>query len=214
MISNNANVSSKTLSKQKALLLKSSTRKIFRKLGSDSASLMVHRDAESLLSRQTDKLSKLSVVFSYDRELFSSKLYERVLRGSMKESLRRQQAGTKAMLPSQSTDHRITKDLEHSKRTSKIILLGADDSGKTTVMKQARILYGNRYSAEELEYHRDVINKNIFFSAEVINYTMEYCDIHPKQEKNQDIRKQLYTEVVYTRHKPLGPKLVELISSL
>jgi hypothetical protein len=52
------------------------------------------------------------------------------------------------MLPSQSIDHRIPKYSEHSKRTSKILLLGAGESGKTTVMKQARILYGNCYSAE------------------------------------------------------------------
>jgi hypothetical protein len=85
---------------------------------------MVHRDAEYLLSRQIDTLSKLPVVFSFDRELFSSKIYGRVLLGSMKYTLRRQQADTRAILPSQSIDHRILRELEHSKRTSKIYCLG------------------------------------------------------------------------------------------
>jgi hypothetical protein len=44
-------------------------------------------------SRFTDNLSKLSMVFPFDNIVFSSNVYERVFRGSLKASLRRQQNG-------------------------------------------------------------------------------------------------------------------------
>lgn len=54
----------------------------------DSASLIVHSDRSSLLTSYTDNLSKLSVRFDFDGELFSSKVYESVFRGPVKRSLR------------------------------------------------------------------------------------------------------------------------------
>lgn len=55
---------SNALSEQKSLLQKSSTRKLFRKVEHDSALLIALRDADSLLSCQTDTLSKLSMIFT------------------------------------------------------------------------------------------------------------------------------------------------------
>lgn len=43
----------------------------------DSESLIVLYDANSRLSHRTDTLSKLSMVFQFDGELFRSRVYER-----------------------------------------------------------------------------------------------------------------------------------------
>ena len=49
----------------------------------DSASLIVHRDTDSIATQITDHLSKLSYTFSFDREVFTSNVYERYFRGLM-----------------------------------------------------------------------------------------------------------------------------------
>jgi hypothetical protein len=83
---------SNTISDQKILLEKPNSRKVFKRVKDDTVSMYVHRDTASIYSRCTDTLSKISIVFSFDRDLFITKVYERALRGSLKPSLRRQQA--------------------------------------------------------------------------------------------------------------------------
>jgi hypothetical protein len=60
-------------------------------MSSDSASLMVHRDTTSIATQITDRLSKLSVAFSFDREVFTSNVYARFFRGLTKRVLRHPQ---------------------------------------------------------------------------------------------------------------------------
>jgi hypothetical protein len=76
------------------VLEKSSTQRVFRRVEKDSASLFVNRDADSILSRYTNKLSKLSIKFDFDGEPWVYPIYESFLRGAMKQNLRRLQADT------------------------------------------------------------------------------------------------------------------------
>jgi hypothetical protein len=68
---------------------KRSIRRALRQIKDDTSSLHVQRDAASLFSRYTDNLSKISMVFGFDRELFISKVYERALRGSLKQAIQK-----------------------------------------------------------------------------------------------------------------------------
>ncbi|KAL3471430.1 G-protein alpha subunit-domain-containing protein [Aspergillus californicus] len=78
----------RTLGEQKALLDRSSTRTVFHQMNQDSASMIVHRDADSIATRITDNLSKLSLSFTFDRDVFASRPYERFIRRFTKDSLR------------------------------------------------------------------------------------------------------------------------------
>jgi hypothetical protein len=79
------------MAEQKQLLEKSKTRSILLSARADSASLFVHLDATSFRSRLTDSLSKMSKVFDFDSAVFSTGVYHRVFRGSLKYRLRHQQ---------------------------------------------------------------------------------------------------------------------------
>jgi hypothetical protein len=68
---------------------KRSVSRALRQIKDDTSSLYVQRDASSLFSRYTDNLSKISMVFQFDRELFISKVYERALRGSLKQVIQK-----------------------------------------------------------------------------------------------------------------------------
>ena len=80
--------SSNTLAGQKAVLRTSSIRKNLDKMKGDSASLVVHYDSSSIVSKMTDNLSKLSMVFGFDSTLFVTNVYQRTLQTSYKQSLK------------------------------------------------------------------------------------------------------------------------------
>ncbi|KAK4210542.1 G-protein alpha subunit-domain-containing protein [Rhypophila decipiens] len=87
------------LSKQKGLLEESTTRRIFKKMEDDTASLLVHRDVDSLLAGTATSIrsSKRSIVFDFDSTLFLSRIYQRWIRGSVKKALLEQQNDKSAM---------------------------------------------------------------------------------------------------------------------
>ena len=46
-------------------------------------------------------------------------------------------------------DDELEQDREKAKKEIKLLLLGAGESGKSTIVKQMRIIHGNGYSREE-----------------------------------------------------------------
>jgi hypothetical protein len=197
------------------MLEKSSTRKVLRRVEIDSASLFVHRDTASLISQCTDNLSKLSAVFSFDRELFVSKVYERALRGSVKEALRRQQGDTQARMRSQAIDRRLEEDSKRLRRELKVLLLGSRESGKDEIVKQWKILHQNGYTAEELALYRLTIYNNVIDCAKALIGAMKQFEIHPERELNRAYCEFLLDySIDPDPNKPLGTKVGEAISSI
>ena len=178
----------------------------------DTASLFVHRDTDSFITRMTDNLSKLSVVFTFDRELFISKVYERAFRGSVKESLKLlQKDDAKAMKRSQATDRRpegsvkesfmlcredidalkksqaldrqIEEDWRQLRRECKVLVLGSEDSGKDRIIKKMKIIQNGYFG--ELEMYRHTIYKNLTDSIRSIILAMQQFEIEPEKEENK-----------------------------
>ena len=103
------------MSEQRQLLEKPKSRKSIERVKADSASLLVHRDSASFISRWTDNMSKLSHVFNFDTVLLSSRVYERIFRNSLKQSVRQQLPET------------------FSAPSHNVLLLGDDDLAKMTI---------------------------------------------------------------------------------
>ncbi|KAH7073815.1 hypothetical protein BKA63DRAFT_604128 [Paraphoma chrysanthemicola] len=80
-----------TLAEQRQLLERPRSRTVLQRVKDDSASLLVHRDSASFTTQSSDNLSRLSLVFTFDQEIFSSGVYHRVFRGTLKKGLRRWQ---------------------------------------------------------------------------------------------------------------------------
>lgn len=55
----------------------------------------------------------------------------------------------------------LKEDAENTNRTVKLLLLGAGESGKSTILKQMRIIHDVGYTTEERKVFRAVVYGNI-----------------------------------------------------
>lgn len=69
---------------------------------------------------------------------------------------------------SQRIDRELEEDSKRLRRECKILLLGSGESGKSTVVKQMKIIHQNGYSQEELKSWKLTIYKNIIESIQAI----------------------------------------------
>eukprot|EP00123_Amoebidium_parasiticum_P010835 comp20352_c0_seq2/m.25681 comp20352_c0_seq2/g.25681 ORF comp20352_c0_seq2/g.25681 comp20352_c0_seq2/m.25681 type:complete len:353 (-) comp20352_c0_seq2:393-1451(-) len=65
-------------------------------------------------------------------------------------------------------DQQIKADKEKLRNEVKLLLLGAGESGKSTIVKQMKIIHENGFSKEECLQFRDVVYGNIIFSMQSI----------------------------------------------
>ncbi|KAG8984258.1 Guanine nucleotide-binding protein alpha-2 subunit [Tulasnella sp. 427] len=85
--------------------------------------------------------------------------------------------------------HRIDKELvEDAKKTAKdckILLLGAGESGKSTIVKQMKIIHLNGFTPQALLFFRPVIYRNLVESAQDIILAMKKLGIDFVEPSNR-----------------------------
>ena len=86
-------------------------------------------------------------------------------------------------------NQQIQRDLKKHKRelknTKKLLLLGTGESGKTTFIKQMRILHGKPYSQDELDDFRSLVYRNIYIAVQVLIDAMETLGLQYEQAPDQ-----------------------------
>ncbi|CAD6579001.1 MAG: hypothetical protein CYPHOPRED_000773 [Cyphobasidiales sp. Tagirdzhanova-0007] len=79
------------------------------------------------------------------------------------------------------------RDLERRQATEiKILLLGAGESGKTTILKQMRVIHELGFTAEETEQYRRQVFMNIWDAMRSCLEGMQELDIRLSVESNRD----------------------------
>ncbi|KAJ1984784.1 guanine nucleotide-binding protein subunit alpha [Dimargaris cristalligena] len=72
----------------------------------------------------------------------------------------------------------------------KMLLLGAGESGKSTILKQMRLIHNGGYTQDERESFREIIFSNIIQSMHAILEAMEYMQItldNPESEHHAEV---------------------------
>lgn len=82
-------------------------------------------------------------------------------------------------------DRTIEEDAKRFKKECKILLLGSGESGKSTIVKQMKIIHQNGYSHAELLMFRPTIYRNLLESAEAVVLAMRKLDIQPALDANR-----------------------------
>ncbi|GAA5930111.1 hypothetical protein JCM1841_002315 [Sporobolomyces salmonicolor] len=82
-------------------------------------------------------------------------------------------------------DKQIDDDAKKLRRECKILLLGSGESGKSTIVKQMKIIHQNGYSRDEMMLFRLTIHKNILDSAQGLVLALRRFKMEPIEEVNR-----------------------------
>ncbi|KAJ1530094.1 hypothetical protein HK096_008452, partial [Nowakowskiella sp. JEL0078] len=80
---------------------------------------------------------------------------------------------------------REEKKSQHSRQLIKLLLLGPGESGKSTILKQFKLIYTSDFSSEEREQYRKVLVSNVLECAKRILNAMLALDIKWESEKRK-----------------------------
>ncbi|KAH7920556.1 G-alpha-domain-containing protein [Leucogyrophana mollusca] len=86
---------------------------------------------------------------------------------------------------SEDIDRQIQEDSRKFRKECKILLLGPGESGKSTIVKQMKILHQNGFSKEELMAYRSVIFRNVVDSAQTIVHAMQKLKLDCELPENR-----------------------------
>lgn len=84
-------------------------------------------------------------------------------------------------------DKQIEEDSKKFRKECKILLLGSGESGKSTIVKQMKIIHQNGFTEQERIEYRPVIYKNLTESAQAIVLAMSKLGVSPEDPTNRDI---------------------------
>lgn len=88
------------------------------------------------------------------------------------------------ILRSEAIDRGLQDDARRMRRESKILLLGSENSGKSTIVKQMKIIHQNGYTVEELAAFRLTIYKNVVDSAKAVVGALRQLEIDVEDPAN------------------------------
>ncbi|ORX35574.1 G-protein alpha subunit [Kockovaella imperatae] len=82
-------------------------------------------------------------------------------------------------------DRQLEDDMKKFKKECKILLLGSGESGKSTIVKQMKIIHQNGYSKDELLTYRMTIHKNVLECAQALIMAMRKLGVDPEEPSNR-----------------------------
>lgn len=81
-------------------------------------------------------------------------------------------------------ENELKRERLAERTTVKMLLLGAGESGKSTILKQMTLIHGSGYSKDERESYKEIIYSNTIQSMRVIMEAMENLSIAMGDEEN------------------------------
>ncbi|KAG1678550.1 Guanine nucleotide-binding protein G(q) subunit alpha [Nymphon striatum] len=84
----------------------------------------------------------------------------------------------------QEIERQLRKDKRDARRELKLLLLGTGESGKSTFIKQMRIIHGSGYSDDDKKAHIKLVYQNIFMAMQSMIKAMDMLKIQYKESDN------------------------------
>ncbi|CAO3644211.1 unnamed protein product [Cunninghamella blakesleeana] len=112
----------------------------------------------------------------------------------------------------QEIETQIKRDRAHLKSEIKMLLLGAGESGKSTILKQMKLIHDGGFTAEERESFKEVIFSNTMQSMRATLEGMDTLGLvfkNPGNEVHKRLIMEAHPQVDYMAH-----ELVEAIAAL
>jgi len=113
----------------------------------------------------------------------------------------------------QEIEKQLRKDKRDARRELKLLLLGTGESGKSTFIKQMRIIHGSGYSDEDKRSFIKLVYQNIFMAMNSMIRAMDTLNIQYKDPSNLENAKMV-KEVDYETVTTFERQYVDAISCL
>uniref|UniRef100_A0A9L0SVW3 Guanine nucleotide-binding protein subunit alpha n=1 Tax=Equus caballus TaxID=9796 RepID=A0A9L0SVW3_HORSE len=110
-------------------------------------------------------------------------------------------------------ERQLRRDKKDARRELKLLLLGTGESGKSTFIKQMRIIHGSGYSDEDRKGFTKLVYQNIFTAMQAMIRAMDTLRIQYVCEQNEE-NAQLIREVEVDKVSALSRDQVEAIKQL
>lgn len=108
----------------------------------------------------------------------------------------------------------LRRDEDQNAQEVKVLLLGAGESGKTTILKQMRLIHMSGFTQEEREYYRTIVFSNMLQSMRLIIEAMEEFDICFDRPENEQYLDLLLQDREITDRENLPPEYYRPFISL
>lgn len=113
----------------------------------------------------------------------------------------------------QEIEKQLRKDKRDARRELKLLLLGTGESGKSTFIKQMRIIHGSGYSEDDKRGFIKLVYQNIFMAMNSMIRAMDTLKI-PYKDAGNDEHAKMVKEVDYETVTTLESHFVESIRCL
>jgi guanine nucleotide-binding protein G(q) subunit alpha len=113
----------------------------------------------------------------------------------------------------QEIERQLRRDKRDARRELKLLLLGTGESGKSTFIKQMKIIHGSGYSEEDKRNFIKLVYQNIFMAMQAMIRAMEMLKIQYADSSNLEKAEQVKA-VDYETVTTFEPHYVEAITAL
>ncbi|XP_015704679.1 guanine nucleotide-binding protein subunit alpha-14 isoform X1 [Coturnix japonica] len=110
-------------------------------------------------------------------------------------------------------ERQLRRDKRDARRELKLLLLGTGESGKSTFIKQMRIIHGSGYTEEDRKGFTKLVYQNIFTAMQAMIRAMDTLKIQYTSEENEECA-QIIRRVEVDKVTVLERKQVEAIKNL
>ncbi|KAK2513851.1 hypothetical protein Q9233_015244 [Columba guinea] len=110
-------------------------------------------------------------------------------------------------------ERQLRRDKRDARRELKLLLLGTGESGKSTFIKQMRIIHGSGYSEEDRKGFTKLVYQNIFTAMQAMIRAMDTLKIQYTSKENEESA-QMIKEVEVDKVTVLERKQAEAIKKL
>ncbi|KAJ7118663.1 heterotrimeric G-protein alpha subunit, GPA3-like protein [Mycena crocata] len=116
---------------------------------------------------------------------------------------------------SDAIDRQLEEDSKKFKKEAKILLLGSGESGKSTIVKQMKIIHQEGFSPEELVAYRPTIHKNVLDSVQAVILAMRKIGVDPVRFGNRVLADKVLDAASATDAPAfLSPEIADAINQL
>lgn len=111
-------------------------------------------------------------------------------------------------------NEQIQRDKRYARKEIKLLLMGTGESGKSTFIKQMRIIHGKGFNVEDRKKFKELVFQNIFMGIQSLANAMEPLGLDGHMPSDLKAKIKRLNEIEYRTVKELTDEFAQIIADL